>query len=58
MEGLTDRQQAAFSLTSAVLIAVGGASIPAGLPWQLGLALAIMGAVGFGIKEALGGKRT
>ena len=56
MEGLTDRQQALLSLASAVLISVGGASVPAGVDWKIGFALAIVGAVGFGLKEVLGGK--
>jgi len=57
MEGLSDKQQAALSLTSGILIAVGSVSIPAGVPYWIGVALALAGAVGFGIKEALGGKK-
>jgi hypothetical protein len=57
MEGLTDKQQAALSIASASLIAIGATSVPAGAPWYVGLAIAIVGAIGFGIKEALGGKK-
>ena len=44
-------------MTSAVLIAVAAASVPAGAPWYVALAFGIAGAIGFGIKEALGGKK-
>ncbi len=54
--GLTDTQQAEVTLISGILIAVGAVSVPAGLPWYVGLGIAICGAAGFGIKEALGGK--
>lgn len=54
MNGLTNGEQAALSLTSGVLIAVGAVSIPAGAPTWLGLVIALAGAVGLGIKEALG----
>ncbi len=54
--GLTDTQQAEVTLVSGILIAVGAVSVPAGLPWYFGLGIAICGAIGFGIKEALGGK--
>lgn len=53
---LTDNQQSILVLISAALIAVGGTTIPAGVPWQIGLALSIIGAVGFAVKEALGTK--
>ncbi len=57
MDGLTDREQAVISLVSAALISSSIAVIPAGAPWYISLVLGIAGAVGFGIKEALGGKK-
>ncbi len=56
--GLTDMQQAELTLVSGALIAVGAVSVPAGLPWEVGLGIAICGAIGFGLKEALGAKPT
>jgi hypothetical protein len=57
-KGLTDNQQAWIVLVSAVLIAVGAVSIPAGLPTWVGLLTSLAGAVGLGLKEALGTKPT
>ena len=57
MDGLTDKQQAALSLTSASLIAISAVSVPAGAPWYVTLIFGIAGAIGFGIKEWLGGKK-
>lgn len=56
MNGLTDKQQAILSITSASLIAIGATSIPAGAPWWIGFVLSLAGAIGFGIKESLGGR--
>jgi hypothetical protein len=53
---LSDIQQAELTLASGILISVGAVSIPAGLPWYYGLVIALCGAVGLGIKEALGAK--
>jgi len=55
MTGLSDAQQAWLSVASAALIAVGAsaASLNFASP-QVGVILALVGAVGFGIKEALG----
>jgi hypothetical protein len=52
--GLTDLQQACIVLGSAILIAVGGISIPAGLPTWVGLLFSLIGAAGLALKEALG----
>ncbi len=54
MNGLTDKQQAALTIVSSCLIAVGAVSIPAGASIWVGLTIALVGAVGLGIKEALG----
>jgi len=54
--GLTDHQQAWIVLASAVLIAVGGVSVPAGLPTWVSLLFSLVGAAGFAVKEALGAK--
>lgn len=57
MNGLSDNAQGILTLISMVLIAVGSASVPAGLPWQAGLGIALVGAIGLGIKEFLGIKK-
>jgi Flp pilus assembly protein TadB len=56
--GLSDQMQALIVLVSAVLIAVGGVSVPAGLPTWVSLFFSLIGAAGLGIKEALGAKPT
>lgn len=56
MQGLSDRSQAVLTLVSASLIAVGAYSVPAGADPKIGLGLGLLGAVGFGLKEALGTK--
>ena len=56
---LSDTQQAWLSVASGALIAVGAASIPAGyLTPQWGLVVALLGAVGLGIKESLGAQQS
>jgi len=54
--GLTDGQQAWIVLGSAILIAVGGVSVPAGFPTWVSLFFSLIGAAGFAVKEALGAK--
>lgn len=54
MNGLSDKTQAIITLIASVLIGVGAVSIPAGFPLWAGLALAVAGAVGLALKEALG----
>jgi hypothetical protein len=56
-EGLTKRERTALSLASSILIAVGVISIPAGVHPAVGGALAVIGAIGFGIRQALGEKK-
>lgn len=56
MEGLTDKQQAILLMIASVLIAVSGISAAEGAPWYVTTVLAILGAIGFGLKEVLGGK--
>jgi hypothetical protein len=51
---LTDNQQAELSLLSYILMSTGTISVAAGMPWYVGLAIALAGAVGIGIKEYLG----
>jgi hypothetical protein len=56
MKGLTDAQQAVFVFISAIFIAVGAVTVPSGISdanW-IGFILMIIGAIGLGIKEALG----
>jgi hypothetical protein len=58
-EGLTNKQQAVLLTVSSVLISIGTITIvtdPAN-PW-MGIIIDAIGAIGFGIKEALGGKVT
>ena len=55
MEGLSNREQAILLFISSLLIAVAGISVPWESPY-LTIGLAIAGAVGFAIKEFLGGK--
>jgi hypothetical protein len=52
--GLSNSQQAMLSTISMVLIIVGGISLPSGLPWYYSVIISLLGAVGIGIKEALG----
>lgn len=54
MAGLSDKQQAIVSLVSAILIALAGVSIPAGLPLWVALVFALLGAIGFALKEYAG----
>ena len=54
MTGLTDGQQAVLTLISSILIVVGSTTIPLGIEPKIGFGLAIIGAIGFGIKEYLG----
>jgi peptidoglycan/LPS O-acetylase OafA/YrhL len=52
--GLSNSQQALLSTISMILIVVGGISLPSGLPWYYSVIISLLGAVGIGIKEALG----
>lgn len=52
--GLSNGQQAALSIFSAACISVAAVSVPAGAPWPVALSLGIVGAIGFGVKEAMG----
>lgn len=54
---LTDNQQALAAFISAALIATSIATVPANQP-TLTIILAALGAVGFGIKEALGTQKS
>jgi len=51
---LTDSQQAVLMFVSAILLAIAGVSVPAGLPTWVTLILGILGAAGMAIKEMLG----
>jgi len=52
--GLSNSQQALLSTISMILIVVGGISLSSGLPWYYSVIISLIGAVGIGIKEALG----
>ena len=54
MEGLSNRAQAIANMGASALIAIGAITYPADS--TVGLVLVLIGAVGFGIKEALGGQ--
>ena len=54
MEGLSNKAQAVANMSASALIAIG--AITYQTDSTLGLVLALAGAVGFGIKEALGGQ--
>jgi hypothetical protein len=54
MNGLSDKWQAVATMASSALIAVGAITYPTNA--ETGLALAVIGAIGFGIKEAIGGQ--
>lgn len=58
MNGLSDKAQAIVTLVSASMIGIGATSIPAGAPPVTGIGLAIAGAIGLAIKEALGSKKS
>jgi hypothetical protein len=51
---LSNSQQAYAVFISAILIAVGAVAVPSGLPWYVGFALMVIGAIGLAVKEALG----
>jgi hypothetical protein len=54
LEGLSNKAQAIANMGASALIAIGAITYPA--DHTTGLVLALAGAVGFGIKEALGGQ--
>jgi hypothetical protein len=57
INGLTDREQAFLMLISGLLLALGAIVIPSDLPYHetIGIALALLGAVGLALKEWAGG---
>lgn len=55
MDGLTDKQQAVLLMASSICISIGSVTLVTSNP-VVGAVITIIGAVGFGLKEALGGK--
>jgi hypothetical protein len=53
--GLSNNQQAIAMFISAILLALGAISVPAGFPVWVAAVLFILGAIGMAMKEVLGG---
>ena len=56
MDGFTDKQQSIILFISAFLITLSGLSYPVTENVWVSLILGIIGAIGFALKEAAGGK--
>lgn len=56
MDGFTDKQQSLILFISAMLIALAGINIDVTGNIWISTVLAVIGAIGFALKEAAGGK--